>query len=142
AGSNDSLALTNRYTNTGYDTQVIKPQKGGKTKAQKFEQVKALVDEMALHIYQHDDLSNAPKKLLAEAIQKRLADFSAQGNNNTLPALMQFVNRSPEYHTIMNWLKPIRRTKSVTSFKPSLERLSKELNTVFKSQAIKQRLKS
>lgn len=140
ADSNDSLALTDRYTNTGYDTKVIKPQKGGKTKAQKTEKVKALVNEMARHIYQHDDLSNTPKKLLAEAIQRRLAEFSAEGNNNTLPALMQFVNRTPEYLSIMKWLKPIKPVKSVNSLKPSLARLSNELNAAFKSQIITQRL--
>ncbi|MGL4893906.1 MAG: hypothetical protein ACRC47_03575, partial [Shewanella sp.] len=80
------------------------------------------------------------KKLLAEAIQRRLAEFSAEGNNNTLPALMQFVNRTPEYLSIMRWLKPIKPVKSVSSLKPSLARLSNELNTAFKSQTITQRL--
>lgn len=140
-GSNDSFALTDRYTNSGYNTSVTKPQSGGKSKAQKSENVKTLVNEMARHIYQDENLCAAPKKMLAEAIQKRLADFSIQGNNKAIPALLQFTNRTPEYNSIMKWLKPMKQPKNaIPTPKPSLERIIVELKTAFKPQRIKKHL--
>lgn len=144
AGSNDSLALTDRYTDFGYDKKVSVPQSGGNCKASKAKPVKALVYEMANHIYQHNDLLCATKSKLAEAIHSRFVEFSDTANKNMdIEALQNFPNGAPEHDTIKGWLKQIKKPQSPSKQpKPSLKRLIVELKTAYKPQTMKQALKN
>lgn len=142
-GSNDSLALTDRYTNSGYMNLATKPQSGGDAKAKAIDPMKALVRNMAIHIYQHKDLQCASKDMLAEAIHTRLVEFSDSGDNRNIPILKKFTNSSPKHGSIKCWLKPITKPKILSKPpKPSLNRLIDELKTVYKSQVIKKELKT
>lgn len=142
AGSNDSLAITDRYTNAGYTTKVTQPQRGGQSKAKAIDPVKQLVCEMANHIYQNQSLSNTPKLMLGGAIYSLLRGFSQKGDNKNIPSLIKFVSRSPEHATINSWLKGIKKPNNLLQPpKPSLSAVQQALNTAYTMQKIKSALK-
>ncbi|OEG73876.1 hypothetical protein BEL05_15620 [Shewanella colwelliana] len=141
AGSNDSLALTDRYTNSGYKTSVTKPQSGGRAKAKAIDPMKALVCDMACHVYNHQELLSASKDMLAEAIHTRLSGFSNIGTNENIPMLKKFAHGCPEHESIKRWIKVIKKNKSLPKPpKPSLDRLVEELKATYKNKAIKKSL--
>lgn len=143
AGSNDSLALTDRYTNSGYQSSVTKPQCGGKTKAKAIEPMKTLVCDMASHIYVHPNFLSASKDMIAEAIHTRLIEFSKRGTNRSIPTLRKFANGSPEYESIKRWINTVKKPKSSSKpSKPSLNRLVDELEMVYTPKIIKEFLKT
>ncbi|MCL1143708.1 hypothetical protein [Shewanella gaetbuli] len=141
AGSNDTCALLDRYTNSGHKATISTPKNAGDAKAKISLQVGVLVADMAKYVYQHKDLKSAPKTLLAEAIQTRLLSFTMQGNNKNIPALQQYANRCPAYSSINNWIKPVAKPKNSNKLpKPSLDKVINELTVAFKDQAIKRTL--
>jgi hypothetical protein len=141
AGSNDSLAITDRYTNSGYTAKVTQPQKGGQSKAKAIEPVKKLVHDMASHIYQNQSLSSTPKAMLVEAIDSLLREFSQKGGNNNIPSLIKFASRSPEPQTLMAWVKGIKKPKNLHQPpKPSLAVVMQTLKSTYTMQAIKSAL--
>ena len=141
AGSNDTCALLDRYTNSGHKATVYTPKNAGDAKAKISLQVGVLVADMAEYVYQHKDLKSAPKTLLAEAIQTRLLSFAMQGNNKNIPALQQYANRCPAFSSINNWIKPVAKPKNPTKLpKPTLDKIVSELKVAFKGKKKKKRL--
>ncbi|MCL1140887.1 hypothetical protein [Shewanella pneumatophori] len=141
AGSNDTCALLDRYTDSGYKSIVSTPKKAGDTNANKTKSIKHLVISMANHIYQHEHLIAAPKILLAEAIHTRITNFSKEGDNMNIDVLTKFVERKPAESSIGSWLKPIKKPKNSDKLpKPSLHRLVNELEIAFKNQKINKHL--
>lgn len=141
AGSNDSLAITERYTNLGYAAAVDKPQQGGLAKANAVEPLKILVCDMANHIYGTPNLSNTPKSMLAKAIDAILIDFSKHGDNKNIPSLIKFSARSPEATTLHSWLKAIKKPDNLKHQpKPSFVVVRQALNSAYSMQKIKKAL--
>ncbi|QSX37567.1 hypothetical protein [Shewanella sedimentimangrovi] len=137
AGSNDMLALTDRYVDSGYNASVAKPQKGGQAKAKVTEPVKILVQDMANFVYQEPNLASTTKATLAEAIVQVLQDFSATGNNKSIPALKKFPNRAPELDTVNKWIKSVVKPSN-TSSKPkaSLAVVTAKLKAAYTTRQI------
>ncbi|MCH1931498.1 hypothetical protein L9G16_15035 [Shewanella sp. A25] len=142
AGSNDTLALTDRYTNSGFEASVTRTQAGGKGKAQKTISLKQLVIDMANFIYCDPDCIAAPKKIIAEAIHLIIRNFSKKGNNKEIPSLLKFSDRHPEQHTIDSWLKtvikPVNRLKKT---RPSLAVIKAKLTASFTDKKIAAKIK-
>ncbi|MBB1475853.1 hypothetical protein [Shewanella sp. SG41-3] len=143
AGSNDSLALTDRYTNTGYITKVTQPQKGGQSKAKATDPLKKLVRDMASSIYENQRLSNTTKLILVEAINYLLADFSQKGDNNQIPSLIKFASRAPEPDTIKAWIKDIKKPNNLAkSPKSTLAEVKTALKSAYTTKKIEKLLNS
>jgi hypothetical protein len=142
AGSNDALALTDRYTNSGYQSKVTQPQQGGKSKANAIDPVKNLVCDMANHIYQNQRLSNTPKPMLTEVIYNILRDFSQYADNKNIPSLLKFADRTPEQSTIKAWIKNIKKPNNLLKLpKPSLTVVKEALKSSYTMTTIKKALK-
>lgn len=143
AGSNDTLALTDRYTNSGYQATVTQTQKGGRAKAQPTNALKDLVIEMANYLYRDPRFISTPKVMVVDAIYEVLQNYSSKGDNKKHPALVKFPNRVPEHNTLNKWLKPI--TKPANTLKqprPSISLVKAELSTAFTVQKITSKLNS
>lgn len=141
AGSNDTLALTDRYTDSGYRATVTQTQKGGQAKAQPTNALKDLVIEMANHLYRDPNLISTPKVTVTKAIYEVLQNYSSKGDNNKHPSLVKFTNRVPECHTLNKWLKNI--TKPVNELKqpkPSLSLVKAKLSKAFTEHIITTKL--
>ncbi|WP_088212308.1 hypothetical protein [Shewanella sp. Shew256] len=142
AGSNDTLALTDRYTDLGFEAYVTRTQAGGQGKASKTICLKELVIEMANCIYLDPDCVAASKENVAEAIYWIIRDFSAKGANKGISALLKFSDRHPEQHTIYNWIKtitkPVNRLKTP---KPSLAVIKAKLKRSFTDKQILSKIK-
>ncbi len=66
-------------------------------------------------------------------IQILISDFSQQGNNKELPALIRFSERVPTVGSIQSWLKTINRPAESKQYKKTstlriVEVLKKEFN--------------
>ncbi|EKT4487404.1 hypothetical protein [Shewanella algae] len=138
AGSNDALALTDRYTDLGYKKSVVQPQQGGTKKAEKYSCIKELVYMMASEIQQRQLPGKITKEALNTAIYEVIQEFSQQGENKNIPALKSFSCRYPEKKTIKNWLSAKRLSSSSTGSKLTSAQLVKELKSIFPARRIKE----
>ncbi|MDN5369542.1 MAG: hypothetical protein PWP74_850 [Shewanella sp.] len=71
AGSNDTLALTDRFTDSGYRATVTQTQKGGQAKARPTNALKDLVVEMANHLYHDPHFISTPKFTRKCSVKRR-----------------------------------------------------------------------
>ncbi|WP_345889206.1 hypothetical protein [Shewanella algae] len=138
AGSNDALALTDRYTDLGYKKSVVQPQQGGTKKAEKYSCIKELIYMMASEIQQRQLPGKITKEALNTAIYEVLQEFSQQGENKNIPALKSFSCRYPEKKTIKNWLSAKRLSSSSTGSKLTSAQLVIELKGIFPERRIKE----
>ncbi|MBO1271964.1 hypothetical protein J3L11_09960 [Shewanella sp. 4t3-1-2LB] len=143
AGSNDTLSLTDRFTDSGYHATVTQTQKGGQAKARPINVLKDLVIEMANHLYLAPRFISTPKVMVVDAIYEVLQNYSSKGDNKKHPALVKFPNRVPEHNTLHKWLKPITKpTNTLKQPRPSISLVKAELSKAFTVQKITSKLNS
>ncbi|MBO1270844.1 hypothetical protein J3L11_04165 [Shewanella sp. 4t3-1-2LB] len=107
AGSNDALAITDRYANAGYKTTVENTLSAGLKKSAKFTPIKNLVIEMAEYLLIRSDSLVVKKSHAMKAIEFILESFSKQPEHKELPALLPYPRRYPSTKTIEKWVATV-----------------------------------
>lgn len=132
SGAHDMKIPIERHANSGFISNVLRPQSGGNTTASRFVPVQNLIKNMADFIIHDNAEVKIYKAGLARAIQAVIKEFSSRETNKNLEALTPFQHRYPSEEFVLKQLgdydfSPAKHMKRLSEQK-IIELLSKKFS--------------
>ncbi|MDD2342338.1 MAG: hypothetical protein PHV54_05555 [Tolumonas sp.] len=142
SGAHDMKIPIERHANSGFLSNVFRPQLGGNTTASRFIPVQNLIKKMADFILHNNVDVKISKAGLARAIFFVIKDFSSKNMNKKLEALTPFQHRYPSNNVILKQLNDYAFSSAKNGKKISDQKMIELLQKEFSPSVIKNYLLS
>lgn len=137
SGAHDMKIPIERHANSGFISNVLRPQSGGEKTASKFIPIQHLIKVMAEFIIHSNIDLKIYKAGLARMIQTVIMEFSNSETNNNLEALTPFQKRYPSGEFILKQLGDYDFSSAKDMKKLSEEKIIELLRKKFSPAVIK-----